>query len=162
MPFNPKEAWASIGRLTGGESIHHTSPKVIKTRIPSGNLAENDKENVSVFANHFKTLLNNHKTTDTTVINKINLQEIMEELDDPPCGQSTFVPYMNLPTTNQPVSTAFPRTPSSPCQRKTYATTSTSSPSSWRTKSTLKNGTKAKKYQYLRADTYLTPTTGEE
>ena len=52
-------------------------------RLPSGNLAENDKENVSVFANHFKKVLNNHKTTDTTVINKINLQEVMEELDDP-------------------------------------------------------------------------------
>ena len=29
MPFNLKEAWAGIGRLTGGESSHHTSPKVI-------------------------------------------------------------------------------------------------------------------------------------
>ena len=53
-------------------------------RLPSGNLVENNKENVSVFANHFKTLLNNHKTTDTTVINKINLREVMGELDDPP------------------------------------------------------------------------------
>ena len=42
MPFNPKEAWASIGRLKGGESNHHTSPKVIQMRLPSGNLAEND------------------------------------------------------------------------------------------------------------------------
>ena len=69
MPFNPKEAWVSIRILTGGESIHHTSPKVIHMRIPSGNLAENDEENVSVFANNFKKVLNNHKITDTTVIN---------------------------------------------------------------------------------------------
>ena len=96
MPFNPKEAWASIGRLTGGESSHHISPKVIQMRLPSGNLAENDEENVSVFSNHFKKVLNNHKTTDTTVINEINLREFMEELGDPPpCGQSTFVPYRN-------------------------------------------------------------------
>ena len=53
-------------------------------RLPSGNLAENDKGNVSVFANHFKKVLNNHKTTDTIVINKINLREVMGELDDPP------------------------------------------------------------------------------
>ena len=84
MPFNTKEAWESIGRLTGGESSHHTSPKVIQTRLPSGNLTENDKENVSVFANHFKKVFNNHKMTDTTVINEINLQEVMGELDDSP------------------------------------------------------------------------------
>ena len=53
-------------------------------RLPSGNLTENDEENVSVFANHLKKVLNNHKTTDTTVINKINLREVMEELEDPP------------------------------------------------------------------------------
>ena len=78
MPFNPKEAWASIGRLTGGESSQHTSPKVIQMRLPSGNLAENDKENVSVFENNFKKILNNNKLIDTTVINKINLREVME------------------------------------------------------------------------------------
>ena len=53
-------------------------------RIPSGNLTENDEENVSLFANHLKKVLNNHKPTDTTVINEIHLQEVMEELDDPP------------------------------------------------------------------------------
>ena len=67
MHFNPKEAWASIGRLTGGESSHHTSPKLMQMRIPSGNLAENDEERFSVFANHFNKILNNHKPKDTTV-----------------------------------------------------------------------------------------------
>ena len=76
MHFNPKEAWVRIKRLTGGESSHHISPKVIEMRLPSGNLAENDKENVSVFANHFKKVLNNHKTTDTTVINEIKLRQV--------------------------------------------------------------------------------------
>ena len=70
-------------RLTGGNSSHHTSPKVIQMRLPSGNLAENDEGNVSVFANHFKKVLNNHKMTDTIVINEIHLREVMEELDDP-------------------------------------------------------------------------------
>ena len=84
MPFNPKEAWVSISRLTGGESSHHTFPKVIQMRLPSGNLAENDEENVSVFANHFKKVLNNNKMTETTVINEINLREVMRELDYPP------------------------------------------------------------------------------
>ena len=84
MLFNPKEAWVSIRRLTGGDSSHHISPKVIQMRLPSGNLADNDEENVSVFANHFKKVLKNHKMTDTTVINEINLREVTGELDDPP------------------------------------------------------------------------------
>ena len=46
-------------------------------RLTSGNLAENDEENVSVFANHFKKVLNQHKMTDTTVTNEINLREVM-------------------------------------------------------------------------------------
>ena len=74
----------SIRRLTGRESSHHTSPKVIQMRFPSGNLSKKDKENVSIFANHFKKVLNNHKMTDTTVINEISLREVMGELDDPP------------------------------------------------------------------------------
>ena len=84
MPFNTKEAWVSIGRLTGGESSHHTYLKVIQIRLPSGNFAENDTENVSIFTNHFKKVLNNHKPIDTTVINEIQLREVMEELDNPP------------------------------------------------------------------------------
>ena len=95
MNFNPKEAWVSIRRLTGGKSCHHTFPKVIQMRLPSGNIAENDKENVSVFANDFKKVLNNHKMTDTTVINEINLQEVMGELEEPPLWLSTSVTYRN-------------------------------------------------------------------
>ena len=53
-------------------------------RLPLGNLTENYKENVSIFANHFKKVINNHKLTDTKVINEIHLREVMEELDDPP------------------------------------------------------------------------------
>ena len=53
-------------------------------RLPSGIFAENDEENVSVFANHFKKVINNHKPTGTIVINYIHLREVMDELDDPP------------------------------------------------------------------------------
>ena len=133
------------------ESKHQTddrrqvkSSHYSKTNTNETSLAENDKENVRVFANHFKKLLNNHKPIDTTVIDDIDLREVMEDLDDPLFGQSPFAPYRNLPMTNHPVSTAFPQMPSSLCQRKICATTSTSSQSSGRTKSTLRNGMKDK------------------
>ena len=84
MTFNPKSAWVSIRRLTGGESSHQTTPKLIQMILPSGSLEENDEENVSVFANHLKKVLNNHKPKEKTVINDIYLREVTEEFDDPP------------------------------------------------------------------------------
>ena len=61
MPFNPKKSWENIKRLDGGEMRHHSAPTLIQMRLPSGRLAENDEENVRVFASHFKKVLNNHK-----------------------------------------------------------------------------------------------------
>ena len=52
-------------------------------RLPLGILAENDGENVSVFASHFKKVPNNHKRTDKIVINDIHLREVMGDLDIP-------------------------------------------------------------------------------
>ena len=74
----------SIIRLMGGETSHHTIPKLIQMRIPSWSLAENDKENFSVFSSPLKKTLNNHKPTEKIVINKIRLWEVMGELDVPP------------------------------------------------------------------------------
>jgi len=67
----------------GGETSHNTAPKLIQPRTPSGSPTENDEENVSVFASHFKKILNNHKPTDKIVLNDIHLLEIMGELDVP-------------------------------------------------------------------------------
>ena len=102
MPFNTKEAWASIRRLKKGESSHHTPPKLIQMRLPSGNLVENDEENVSLFANHFKKVLNNHKLIDTTVINEIDLREVMEELDDPPLWTENICAIQELTNDKSP------------------------------------------------------------
>ena len=53
MPFQPNGAWANTRLLSAGEKIHQYSPQSIHMRLPSGDLAENDKENVRVFAEHF-------------------------------------------------------------------------------------------------------------
>ena len=84
MPFNLKGYWVDIKRLMGGETSRHTATKLIYMILPSWSLAENDKENVSVFASHFKKVLNNHKPTDKILINNIHLQEVMSDLDVPP------------------------------------------------------------------------------
>ena len=84
MSFNPNADRVSIRHLMGGETIHHTTPKLIQMRLHSGTLAKNDKENVSVFASHFKSFLNNHKPTDKIVINDIRLRDVMGDLKVPP------------------------------------------------------------------------------
>ena len=73
MAFNPKKSWGYIILLSEGEKIHHSTPKVIQMKLPCGRLAENDDENVSVFASHFKKCLNSNKSTDDTVFCDIEL-----------------------------------------------------------------------------------------
>ena len=84
MPFNPKGDWVNTKGMMGGEMSHHTAPKLIQTRLPSESLAENDDENVIVFASHFQKVINNQKPTYRIVINYIHLQEVMGELNVPP------------------------------------------------------------------------------
>ena len=50
-------------------------------KLPYGKLAENDEENVSIFTNHFRKVLNNHKPMDNYVIQEIHLREVMHKLD---------------------------------------------------------------------------------
>ena len=53
-------------------------------RLTSGQLAENDENNVRLFARHFKKVLNNHRPTDREVVNDIDSCEVIRELDVPP------------------------------------------------------------------------------
>ena len=64
--------------------IHHSAPTLIQMRLPSGQLAEIDEENVSVFVIHFKKVLNNHKPKDREVVNDIDLRKVMSVLHVPP------------------------------------------------------------------------------
>ena len=77
-------------------------------RLPSGSLAENDEGNVSVLANHSKNVLNNHKPTDTTVINDIYLREVMEELDTPPLWKKFISAIQELTNEKSPGLNGFP------------------------------------------------------
>ena len=53
-------------------------------KLPSGELATTDKENMKTFSFHFGKVLNDMKPTDESVINKIQLQDTLTELDTPP------------------------------------------------------------------------------
>ena len=80
MRFNPKEAWESVCVLSGGYTIHHVSPTVMRMRLPNGKLATTDPENASVFGLHFHRVFKNHIPIDWLVLYKIKQREVMEEL----------------------------------------------------------------------------------
>ena len=84
MKLQPKEAWENIRLLSVDKKIHHSYTQSIHMRLPSGDLAENDEENVRVFAEQFSKVLNNHKKTDDNFINNILLRKVMTELDKVP------------------------------------------------------------------------------
>ena len=83
MNFSQKEAWEHIRLLSAGEKIPHCTPRVITMKMSWGQLVENDDDNVSVFASHFKNVLNNNKITDDSVINDIKQKEVTTEVDAP-------------------------------------------------------------------------------
>ena len=77
MLFNPKGAQENMQILCKGEKANHTYQKLIQMRIPSGDLAETDEDNVKVFAKHFGKVLNKKKSIHNNVLNNINSREVM-------------------------------------------------------------------------------------
>jgi hypothetical protein len=72
MQMEPPLAWEHIRLLTKGEFAHHQQRTVAMTmRLPDGSRATNASENMSVFAPHFHQVLNNHCSTDLTLIKHI-------------------------------------------------------------------------------------------
>ena len=52
ISFQPKEYWANICILIKGENIHHSSPRTVHMRLPSGNLETTYEDNVKLFSVH--------------------------------------------------------------------------------------------------------------
>ena len=53
-------------------------------RLPSGDLAETDKDNAKVSAKHFGKVLSKKKSIHNNVTNNIDSGEVMYEMDVPP------------------------------------------------------------------------------
>ena len=83
MRFNPKEAWEIVLVLSGGDTIHHNSPTIMRMRLPNGELATTDAENASVFGPHFHRVFNNRRPIYWPVLDKLKQIEVIDELDKP-------------------------------------------------------------------------------
>ena len=102
MNFRPKEAWANIRLLSKGERSHHSAPSTIQMRMPSGELATTDEENVRVFSAHFGKVLNDLKDTDNIVIDDIILREVSTELDSTPEWTDLIIAVVELTNDKSP------------------------------------------------------------
>ena len=118
MSFNPKGAWENIQTLCKGEKAHHTSPKIIQMRLPSGDLAETDEENSKVFAKQSGKLLNNKKIINNNFLNNIKSREVMYKLDVPPSWKELTEAVKYLTNDKAPGLNGVPPTPSKPCLQR--------------------------------------------
>ena len=64
MRFNTKEACESVLVLSAGYTSHHTSPTVMRMRLPNGEPETTDAGNASVSVPHFYRVFNNHRKID--------------------------------------------------------------------------------------------------
>jgi hypothetical protein len=83
MGMNPRLAWEHIRMLMGGKSAHHNKIKNMAMRLPDGRLAKNAAENMSVMYPHFQRVFNNHRPTNSTILELVPQQRTMWELNDP-------------------------------------------------------------------------------
>ena len=80
MRFNTKEAWESVRVLSGGDTIHHDFPTVIRMQPPNWEIETTDAENASVFGPHFHRVFNYYRLIDWTVLDNIKKREVMDKL----------------------------------------------------------------------------------
>ena len=81
MSFNPKAAWESVKILTGGTTIHHANPTIMRMRLPTGKLPTTDKENAEVLGPHFEKVFKKHRRIEWNVIDEIKQRQTMYELN---------------------------------------------------------------------------------
>ena len=82
MPFSPKTAWQSIKDIAGGFSGHHTKTTRMAMKLPNGNLATTDAENLEVFGPHFEQVYNNHRSIQQNAAKSIRQRTSLTSLDD--------------------------------------------------------------------------------
>jgi hypothetical protein len=83
MAMSPRLAWEHICLLTGGSTAHHKKSVQMAIKMPNGNIANNGKENMSVFGPHFERIFNNHCPVDLTILDEITQHPVLSKLDLP-------------------------------------------------------------------------------
>jgi hypothetical protein len=81
----PKDAWKAIRTIQESFTGHHAPSASMKMRLPSGKLAENDRENMEAFAPHFENIYGQSPDVDIQgILDEIPQRPVFNELGHPP------------------------------------------------------------------------------
>ena len=80
---NSKAAWKAVHECELGNKINHQKTKTMALKLPNGQRAKTDKENMSVFRPHCIKIFNNHRIVSPEALNFIKRRETYAELDNP-------------------------------------------------------------------------------
>jgi hypothetical protein len=80
---NSKAAWKAVRKCKLGNKITHQKIKTMALKLPNGQRAKTDKENMSAFRPHCIKIFNNHRIMSPEALNFIKRRETYAELDNP-------------------------------------------------------------------------------
>jgi hypothetical protein len=80
---NTKEMWVSVREMELGNTVNHVQPKKMALRLPNGERAKNDKENMSIMHPHCMRVFNNHKIVSPQALDLLTQREQVTSLDNP-------------------------------------------------------------------------------
>ena len=81
MRFTPKEARKGVKILVGGKKSHLIKPVVMRLRLPNGELASTNKQNVSVMGPHLSKVHSNHRPVTWEVTDDIEQRDTVPDID---------------------------------------------------------------------------------
>ena len=79
----PREMHQVVKSMIAGNEVNHIPKSTMSLRLPNGNRATNDKENMSVMLPHCQRMFNNHRLVSPQALEKISQRELIPTLDDP-------------------------------------------------------------------------------
>jgi len=83
MRTHPKEAWGAVKDLKAGITGHHSTPDVMRFRLPNGEFSKTSQKHASVLQPHFSAVFNNQKEVDPTALNEVAQRPVSHDIGGP-------------------------------------------------------------------------------
>jgi hypothetical protein len=86
---NCKNSWKAVRQCKLGNKTNYKKQKIMSLRLPNGQRAKTDKENMSVFHPNCIRVFNNHRIVSSEALNFITQCETFAQLDNPIPGRNS-------------------------------------------------------------------------
>jgi hypothetical protein len=106
--MNCKNSWKAVRQCKLGNKNNHKKQKVMSLRLPNGQRAKTDKENMSVFQPHCIRIFNNSRIVSPKALNFITQHETYEQLDDPITWQEFMTAVNGMSNDKSPGANGVP------------------------------------------------------